>query len=232
MTMGRSDADAHVSVMIADDQAMVRESFAAFLNAQPDIRVVALAADGAEAVQRAAETHPDVVLMDVRMPVMDGLEATRRILSPEHPLPTVPRVVMVTTFNVDGHVHEALRAGASGFLLKDASSDELTHAIRVVAAGDALLTPRITRQLLGHFSGRRDQAPSRTTLALRDLTDREREVLVLIGRGLSNREIAGELFIGEQTVKTYVGRLLQKVPARDRVQLVISAYDAGLVEPN
>ncbi|WP_224386380.1 response regulator transcription factor [Pseudonocardia sp. ICBG1293] len=220
-----------ITVMIVDDQAMVRGSFAALLDAQPDIRVVAQAADGAEAVRCAEDTNPDVVLMDVRMPVMDGLEAARRILSPERPSPHVPRVVMVTTFNVDDYVHEALRAGASGFLLKDASPDELTRAVRVVAAGDALLSPSVTRQLLEHFADRREPVHSRTSLALDDLTDREREVFVLIGRGLSNREIAAELFIGEQTVKTHVGRLLQKVPARDRVQLVITAYDAGLVTP-
>lgn len=221
---------AHITVMVADDQAMVRGSFAALLDAQPDLRVVAQAADGAEAVRRAGETNPDVVLMDVRMPVMDGLEATRRILSPDRPLRHVPKVVMVTTFNIDDYVHEALRAGASGFLLKDASPDELTRAVRVVAAGDALLDPRVTRLLLERFAEQRDPARARATLALNGLTDREREVLVLVGRGLSNREIAGELYLGEQTVKTYVGRLLQKVPARDRVQLVITAYDAGLVQ--
>jgi DNA-binding NarL/FixJ family response regulator len=227
-----SGATARTTVLIADDQAMVRESFAALLDAQPDIRVVAQAADGAQAVRSAAETSPDVVLMDVRMPVMDGLEATRRILHPDPRSQHVPRVVMVTTFNIDDYVHEALRAGASGFLLKDASSDELTRAVRVVAAGDALLAPSVTRQLLERFSGGRDPARSRAVLALKNLTEREREVLVLVGRGLSNREIAGELFIGEQTVKTYVGRLLQKIPGRDRVQLVITAYDAGLVVPN
>jgi DNA-binding NarL/FixJ family response regulator len=222
---------AHITVMIADDQEMVRGSFAAFLDAQPDIRVVAQAADGAEAVRSVAEARPDVVLMDVRMPVMDGLEATRRILSPDGASPHVPKVVMVTTFDIDDYVHEALRAGASGFLLKDASPDELTRAVRVVAGGDALLAPSVTRLLLERFAQPRDPARTRAALALDELTQREREVLVLIGRGLSNREIARELFIGEQTVKTHVGRLLQKVPARDRVQLVITAYDAGLVEP-
>lgn len=221
-----------ITVMIVDDQAMVRGSFAAFLDAQSDIRVVAQAADGAEAVRRADETSPDVVLMDVRMPVMDGLEATRRLLDPDRPPSRVPKVVMVTTFSIDDYVHEALRAGASGFLLKDASPDDLARAVRVVAAGDALLAPSVTRRLLEHFSERRDPARVRATPALDDLTDREREVLTLIGRGLSNTEVAGKLFIGEQTVKTYVGRLLRKVPARDRVHLVITAYDAGLVEPS
>ncbi|MFD7023870.1 response regulator [Promicromonospora sukumoe] len=229
MTGPQGRATARTSVLIADDQKMVRESFAALLDAQPDIRVVAQAADGAEAVRSTIETSPDVVLMDVRMPVMDGLEATRRILSTDRSSRHVPKVVMVTTFNIDDYVHEALQAGASGFLLKDSSADELARAVRVVAAGDALLAPSVTRQLLERFAGRRDPARSRAVEALKNLTGREREILVLIGRGLSNREIAGELFVGEQTVKTYVGRLLQKVPARDRVHLVITAYDAGLV---
>jgi DNA-binding NarL/FixJ family response regulator len=219
-----------ITVLIADDQAMVRESFAAFLSAQPGIEVIAQSADGAQAVQDVQRYAPDVVLMDVQMPVMDGLEATRQILGTSA-LERVPKVVMVTTFSIDEHVHEALRAGASGFLLKDASSDELTRAVRVVAAGDALLAPSVTQQLLQHYA--RGPGPDRTASApsLDELTSREREVLSSIGRGLSNREIASELFIGEQTVKTYVGRLLQKLPARDRVQLVILAYDAGLVSP-
>ncbi|ANY09606.1 response regulator [Pseudonocardia sp. HH130630-07] len=231
MTAEQGHAATDITVMIVDDQAMVRGSFAALLDAQPDIRVVAQAADGAEAVRSAGESNPDVVLMDVRMPVMDGLEATRRILGPGRPSPHLPKVVMVTTFGIDDYVHEALRAGASGFLLKDASPEELTRAVRVTAAGDALLSPGVTRRLLEHFAERPGPARSSAAPVLDDLTGREREVLVLIGRGLSNREIAGELFIGEQTVKTHVGRLLQKVPARDRVHLVITAYDAGLVAP-
>lgn len=231
MTAEQGRTPERISVMIADDQAMVRAGFAALLDAQPDIRVVAQASDGAEAVRIAREKKPDVVLMDVRMPEMDGLEATRRLLNPERPLPHVPQIVMLTTFDIDDYVHEALRAGASGFLLKDALPDDLAHAVRVVAAGDALLAPSVTRRLLERFADQREATPSRAALALAGLTDREREVLALIGQGLSNREIASALFIGEQTVKTHVGKLLQKVPARDRVQLVITAYDAGLVAP-
>ncbi len=220
-----------VTVVIADDQAMVRAGFAALLDAQPGIRVIGQAADGAEAVRVAREERPDVVLMDVRMPGVDGLEATRRILDPEHPLPHVPRVIMLTTFDIDDYVHEALRAGASGFLLKDALPEELAHAVRVVAAGDALLAPSVTRRLISRFAEQRDPEPSVAALRLAGLTEREREVLTLVGRGLSNAEIARELFIGEQTVKTHIGKLLQKLPARDRVQLVITAFDAGLVRP-
>ncbi|WP_105565181.1 response regulator [Microbacterium halophytorum] len=220
-----------ITALIADDQAMVRAGFAALLDAQPDIRVVGQAADGDAAVALARELRPDVVLMDIRMPGTDGIEATKRLLRPDRPLPHVPRVLMLTTFDIDDYVHEALRAGASGFLLKDALPEELAHAVRVVAAGDALLAPSVTKRLIERFADTRDPAPSRAALSLNGLTDREREVLQLIGRGLSNAEIATELFIGEQTVKTHVGKLLQKLPARDRVQLVITAYDAGLVAP-
>lgn len=220
-----------ITVVIADDQAMVRAGFAALLDAQPGIRVIGQAADGAEAVALVREAKPDVVLMDVRMPEMDGIEATRRLLQPERPLPHVPRILMLTTFDIDDYVHEALRAGASGFLLKDALPEELARAVRVIAAGEALLAPSVTKRLIERFADTRDPAPSRAALSLNALTDREREVLTLVGRGLSNTEIAAELFIGEQTVKTHVGKLLQKLPARDRVQLVITAYDSGLVAP-
>ncbi|WP_119697841.1 response regulator [Microbacterium halotolerans] len=220
-----------ITALVADDQSMVRAGFAALLDAQPDIRVVGQAADGEEAVSSARELRPDVVLMDVRMPTMDGIEATRRLLRPDRPLPHVPRVLMLTTFDIDDYVHEALRAGASGFLLKDALPDELAQAVRVVAAGDALLAPSVTKRLIERFADTRDPAPSRAALRLNALTDREREVLEHIGRGLSNSEIAAALFIGEQTVKTHVGKLLQKLGARDRVQLVITAYDSGLVAP-
>jgi len=220
-----------ITVVIADDQAMVRAGFAALLDAQEGIRVVGQAADGAAAVAIAREKKPDVVLMDVRMPGMDGIEATRRLLAPDHPLPHVPRVLMLTTFDIDDYVHEALRAGASGFLLKDALPDELTRAVRVIAAGEALLAPSVTRRLIERFADTREAAPTRAALSLSALTEREREVLVLVGRGMSNSEIAAALFIGEQTVKTHVGKLLQKLPARDRVQLVITAYDSGLVAP-
>ncbi|MGO1770237.1 MAG: response regulator [Microbacterium sp.] len=220
-----------ITVVIADDQAMVRAGFAALLDAQDGIRVVGQAADGAEAIETVRSERPDVVLMDVRMPRLDGIEATRRLLRPERPLPHVPRVVMLTTFDIDDYVHEALRAGASGFLLKDALPEELVHAVRVIAEGEALLAPTVTRRLIERFAADRDPEPSRSALRLSGLTDREREVLTLVGRGLSNREVAAELYIGEQTVKTHVGRLLQKMVARDRVQLVIAAYDAGLVSP-
>ena len=220
-----------ITVMIADDQAMVRAGFAALLDAQGDIRVIGHAENGSEAVRLARELRPDVVLMDVRMPELDGIGATQQILQPERPLPHVPRVLMLTTFDIDEYVHEALQAGASGFLLKDALPDELAHAVRVIAAGEALLAPSVTRRLIERFATSRDDSPSRAALHLNALTEREREVLTEVGRGLSNSEIAAELFIGEQTVKTHVSRLLQKLPARDRVQLVITAYDAGLVAP-
>lgn len=219
-----------ISVLIADDQAMVRAGFAALLDAQQDIRVVGQAADGAQAVTLAARTDPDVVLMDVRMPEVDGIAATRRILGPSYPAARVPRILMLTTFDIDDYVYDALEAGASGFLLKDALPEDLVHAVRVVAAGDALLAPSVTRRMIEHFAARRPRA-GRAAGVLHELTEREREVLTLIGRGRSNGEIAADLFISEQTVKTHVGKVLAKLGARDRVQAVIFAYDAGLVEP-
>lgn len=219
-----------ISVAIADDQTMVRAGFAALLDAQTGIQVVGQASTGLEAVDLVRREKPDVVLMDVRMPELDGLEATRRILSPQHPLPHVPRVIMLTTFDIDDYVYEALQAGASGFLLKDSLPAELVQAVRVVAAGDALLAPSITRRLIEQFGQSRPTTP-RANLELNALTDREREVLMLIGSGRSNGEIAGDLFISEQTVKTHVGKILQKLQLRDRVHAVIFAYDAGLVTP-
>jgi DNA-binding NarL/FixJ family response regulator len=198
------------------------------LEAEPDITVIGVAGDGAEAVELAEHHRPDVVLMDIRMPVMDGVEATRRIAGPEVDDPM--RVIILTTFDLDEYVFEALRAGASGFLLKDTPPEELAAAVRVVAAGDALLAPSVTRRLVAEFASR---PTLEVTVApgLGTLTDREREVLVLMARGLSNAEIAGELIVGETTVKTHVGRILMKLQLRDRVQAVVLAYECGLVRP-
>jgi DNA-binding NarL/FixJ family response regulator len=218
-----------ISCLIADDQAMVREGFGALLAAQPGIAVAGLAADGAEAVRLARQTRPDVVLMDVRMPVLDGLQATRELLANPS---DAPRVLMLTTFDLDEYVYEALRAGASGFLLKDAPAAELVHAVRVVAAGDALLAPSVTRRLIADFTKR---PPARTTAPIgpphSPLTPREEEVLTLIARGLSNAEISDTLVIAEQTTKTHVGRILMKLQLRDRAQVVVFAYESGLVTP-
>ncbi len=215
--------------LIADDQAMVREGFAAVLAAQPGLIVVGQAADGAEAVRQARHARPDVVLMDVRMPVMDGLQATREILG-QAAGEDRPRVLMLTTFDLDDYVYEALRAGASGFLLKDATAAELVHAVRVVAAGDALLAPSVTRRLIADFA-RQPHAGQSPPPALDVLTQRETEVLRLIARGLSNSEISDTLFIAMQTTKTYVGRILAKLDLRDRAQAVVLAYETGLVTP-
>jgi DNA-binding NarL/FixJ family response regulator len=224
-----------IRCLIADDQAMVREGFGALLAAQDGLEVAGLAADGAEAVALARRLRPDVVLMDVRMPVMDGLAATRELLRGPAPSPDGPRVLMLTTFDLDEYVYEALRAGASGFLLKDAPADELTRAVRVVAAGDALLAPSVTRRLIADYARRPFMADSRASglseSALRDLTPRETEVLRLIARGLSNAEISAALVIAEQTTKTHVGRILMKLGLRDRAQAVVVAYESGLVTP-
>lgn len=212
------------TVLVVDDQAMVRQGFGALLDAQPDLSVVGHAADGVEAVAAADALRPDVVLMDVRMPRLDGIAATRRILD-AHP---DTRVLVLTTFDVDDHVYEALRAGASGFLLKDAPADELVRAVVVVAAGEALLAPSVTRRLVAEFASR--SVPGRATSERLDvLTPREREVLTLIARGMSNTEIADHLVVAEQTVKTHVGRVLGKLGLRDRAQAVVLAYETGLV---
>lgn len=218
-----------IRVIVVDDQAMVREGFAALLGAQEDIEVVGQAENGAIAVQLAAAHRPDVVLMDVRMPVMDGLEAARRILA-EAPEPETTHVLMLTTFDVDDYVYDALRLGASGFLLKDALADELVAAVRIVASGEALLAPSVTKRMIEQFAVSRAR-PALSQEPLEGLTDRELEVMTLIGRGLSNQEIAAELFIAQQTVKTHVSKILAKLELRDRVQAVVLAYDTGLVEP-
>lgn len=217
-----------IRVMLADDQTLVRAGFRSILEGEDDIEIVAEAGDGEQAVARARELRPDVVLMDIRMPVLDGLEATRRIIA--DPRLADVRVVILTTFDLDDYVYEALRAGASGFLLKDASATELADAVRVVAAGDALLSPSVTRRLIAEFSrlgGPR--APSRKRLE--ELTERETEVLSLVARGLSNGEIAGRLVVAEQTVKTHFGRILMKLGLRDRPQAIVYAYEVGLVRP-
>jgi len=217
-----------IRCLIADDQAMVREGFAAMLAAEPGIKVAGQAIDGADAVRQARRLNPDVVLMDVRMPVMDGLEAARQILTARESQP--PRVLMLTTFDLDEYVYEALRAGASGFLLKDATTAELIHAVQVVAAGDALLAPSVTRRLIADFT-REPHAQTRSPVALDVLTSRETEVLTLIGHGMSNAEISDALSIAGETTKTHVKRILAKLGLRDRAQAVVTAYETGLVTP-
>jgi DNA-binding NarL/FixJ family response regulator len=244
-----------IRVVIADDQALVREGVSVLLRAQPDIEVVGEATDGREAVELAAELRPDVVLMDVRMPGMNGLEAARLILggAREQPVaepsattatlatpepPATPgaapssgtKVLVLTTFDLDEYVYEALRAGASGFLLKDASAQALAEAVRVVAAGDALLSPSVTRRLIAQFARLGGPAaPTRTQVE--HLTERETEVLVLVARGLSNAEIAQDLVVAEQTIKTHVSRILVKLHLRDRTQAAVFAYETGLIRP-
>jgi DNA-binding NarL/FixJ family response regulator len=215
-----------LSVLIADDQALVRAGFRKLLEAEPSLRVVAEASDGVEAVELARRQQPDIVLMDIRMPRLDGLEATRRLLKG----PTRTRVVMLTTFDLDEYVFDALTAGASGFLLKDAPPEQLIAAIQVVAGGDALLAPSITRRLIEEFV-RRPPPRSGPPRRLGGLTARELDVLRLLARGLSNAEIAADLVLGEATIKTHVGNLLTKLGLRDRVQAVVLAYESGLVHP-
>jgi DNA-binding NarL/FixJ family response regulator len=216
-----------IRVLIADDQALVRAGFHAILETDDDIEVVGEAADGDEAVERAAELRPDVVLMDIRMPGLDGIEATRRVLATGA---DSPRVLMLTTFDLNEYLYEAMKAGASGFLLKDAPRDQLIGGVRTVAAGDALLAPSLVRRLVEDFV-RRPPPGTAATPGLQDLTERETEVLRHMARGLSNAEIAGELYVSEATVRTHVSHILQKLDLRDRVQAVVLAYESGLVQP-
>jgi DNA-binding NarL/FixJ family response regulator len=219
-----------VSVLICEDQELVRTGYVTIFSAQPDMTVVGEAADGAAAVRQARRLHPDVVVMDIRMPVLDGIEATRQLAGPGVAAPV--KVLVVTTFNLDEYVYEALRAGASGFLLKDASPTELTNAVRTIAAGESLLAPAVTRTLIGRFADRvRPTGPGTPGGELAALTQREREVLTQIAAGLSNAEIATTLVISPETVKTYVSRILSKLGLRDRVQAVVLAYRLGVVRP-
>jgi DNA-binding NarL/FixJ family response regulator len=220
--------DGPVKVLLADDQALVRAGFKVLLDVEEDVTVVGEAADGADAVEQVRRHRPDVVLMDIRMPVLDGLEATRQIAATRG-LEGV-RVLILTTYDTDAYVFEALQAGASGFLLKDCGPAELLHAIRVVAAGEALLAPRITRRLIAQFTAAR-AAHQASEDRLAELTQREREVLSLVGRGLSNHEIAEKLVISKATARTHVSRVIGKLGARDRAQLVVVAYQTGLVGP-
>lgn len=223
-----------IRVLIADDQSMVRTGFRVFLETQEDIEVVGEAGNGEQAVLQSTKLMPDVVLMDVRMPVMDGLEATRRILSPAetpNPVEKRPRVLIVTTFDLDDYVYEALRAGASGFILKDASAHKLVEAVRVVAAGDALLAPSITKKLISTFA-RWGGPPAPSQKQLEELTAREMDVFRLVSHGRSNAEIAAELVVSEETVKTHVSLILSKLDLRDRAQAIVFAYESGFLTPH
>jgi DNA-binding NarL/FixJ family response regulator len=218
-----------IRVGVADDQPLVRAGLKAMFELADGMKLVGEAVDGKAAIELARREQPDVLLMDVRMPIMDGIEATRRITT--DPATAGVKVVVLTTFDVDEYVYSALRAGASGFLLKDAPPEQLFEAVRVVSAGEALLDPSVTRRLIGEFARRPPEPRSRQHTALKSLTAREREVLGLIGRGLSNAEIAEELVVSQATAKTHVARILAKLDARDRAQLVVLAYETGLVQP-
>ena len=214
-----------IGVLLADDQALVREGFRLIIEVEPDIEVVGEAGDGVETIEQAKRLRPDVILMDIRMPGLDGIAATRRLAQAG----VAARVLMLTTFDRDDYLYEAMKAGASGFLLKDARRDQLVHAIRTVATGDALLAPALVRRLVEDFCRR--PPPGGPPPAVAELTQRELEVLRLVARGLSNREIAKELFLSEATVKTHLAHLMQKLDLRDRVQAVVLAYESGLVRP-
>jgi DNA-binding NarL/FixJ family response regulator len=215
-----------IDVLIADDQALVRAGFRMILDADPDLRVVAEANDGAQAVEAARRTRPDIVLMDIRMPVMDGLEATRRIVAGKDP----PRVLILTTYDLDEYVFDALGAGASGFLLKDVAPEQLVAGIRVIAQGESLLSPSVTRRLIESFVRDHPIAPEPPP-GFDELTAREAEILRLVARGLSNAEIAEQLVVSSATIKTHVGRVLDKLGLRDRVQAVVLAYETGIIRP-
>ena len=224
-----SGAAPPVRIVVVDDQEVVRSGFAELLRSQPDFTIVGTASDGVEAVRICREQRPDVVVMDVRMPGMDGIEATRQIVGSE---PDGPRILILTTFDLDEYVYDALRAGASGFLLKDVTAERLFEAVRVIAAGDALLAPSITRRLISEFAFQHRTADTPPSTALASLTAREAEVLRLIAEGLSNHEIAGRLVVTEETVKTHVSRVLSKLGVRDRTQAVVAAYESGVVAPH
>jgi len=224
---GVAGASSTIRVLLADDQALVRAGFRSLLDAQDDIEVVGEADNGEDAVRLARDLTPDVILMDIRMPGMDGLSATRRIVAEERS--SGSHVVILTTFGLDEYVFEAIRSGASGFLVKDTEPEELVQAVRVVASGEALLSPRVTKQLIAEFAARaKEPVPSD---GLDELTDREREVVSLVGEGLSNEEIAARLVVSPATAKTHVSRAMGKLRARDRAQLVVIAYESGLVRP-
>ena len=218
-----------VRIIVADDHQVVRTGFAALLDTQPDFSVIGTARDGAEAVRLGHELAPDVVLMDVRMPGMDGIEATRQLAGPG---PGGPRILILTTFDLDQYVYDALRAGASGFLLKDVTAERLFDAVRVIAAGDALLSPGVTRRLISEFTRLKPRPDGPPAAALAGLTPRETQVLRLVAAGLSNPEIAAQLVVTEETVKTHVSRMLTKLGLRDRTQAVVMAYETGLVVPH
>ncbi|MEV6795164.1 response regulator transcription factor [Streptomyces sp. NPDC051320] len=226
-TEGAAATGGTIRVLVVDDQMMVREGFSVLLNAMPGIEVIGEAVDGRQAIAQVAALRPDVVLMDIRMPELNGIEATREIVAAD----SAAKVLVLTTFDLDEYVYQALRAGASGFLLKDASARQLADGVRVVASGEALLAPTVTKRLISEFSRLSDTPRQPSLTQLGDLTERETEVLVLIAQGLSNAEIASRLVVAESTIKTHVSRILVKLSLRDRTQAAVFAYETGLVRP-